>query len=212
MGEFRKFQGFSWIIDDESYFTLKHSTINRNNNFYSSDVSLTSASVKYSPTAKFDKKILVWICFSANGVSTPYFVPSGLAINKNTYLNECIVKRLIPFIKRFHSDGQYVFWPDLASSHYAKTVIEYFRDKKVNFVEKEDNPPNVAECRPIEDFWVILKAKVYEHNWLAETLDQLRNRINYCLKNVDLKAVQGLIGSISSRLDKIRRNGVIESQ
>ena len=51
----RKFQGCSWIIDDESYFTLKHSTINGNDNFYSSDVSLTSASVKYNPTAKFDK-------------------------------------------------------------------------------------------------------------------------------------------------------------
>ena len=75
---------------------------------------------------------------------------------KNTYFNECIVQRLIPFIKRFHSDGQYVFWPDLASFHYAKTVIEYFRDKKVNFVEKEDNPPNVPECRPIEDLLLLL--------------------------------------------------------
>jgi hypothetical protein len=36
-----------------------------------------------------------------------------------------------------------VFWPDLASAHYAKTMIAYLREKKVNFVEKSDNPPNV---------------------------------------------------------------------
>ena len=90
---------------------------------------------------------------------TLYQVDWQMAINKNTYLYKCIVKRLIPFIKRFHSDGQYVFWPDLASSNYAKTVIEYFRDKKVNFVEKEDNPPHLPKCRPIEDFWAILKLK-----------------------------------------------------
>ena len=48
---FRKFQVFSWIIDDESYFTLKHSTISGNDNFYSSDVSLTSASVKIQPNS-----------------------------------------------------------------------------------------------------------------------------------------------------------------
>ena len=40
----------------------------------------------------------------------------------------------------------------------------YSIDKKINFVEKEDNPQNVPECRPIKDFWAILKAKVYVDN------------------------------------------------
>ena len=72
------------------------------------------------------------------------------------YLNECIKKkRLVPFIKEHHFNDQYLFWPDLASSHYAKTVVTYFKEQKINFVEKEDNPPNVPECRPIEDFWSI---------------------------------------------------------
>ena len=26
-------------------------------------------------------------------------------------------------------------------------------EKKISFVKREDNPANVAECRPIEDFW-----------------------------------------------------------
>ena len=150
----RKFKDFDWIMDDESYFTFKHSTINGNNNFYSSDVDLTSPNVQFNPKAKFEQKILLWICFSVNGFATPYFVPSGMAVNQHVYLKECIIKRLIPFINSFHSNGRYVFWPDLASSHYAKTVIGYLRDKKINFVEKEDNPANLPECRPIETFGV----------------------------------------------------------
>ena len=35
---YRKFHNFDWVMDDESYFTLKHSTINGNKNFYSSDL------------------------------------------------------------------------------------------------------------------------------------------------------------------------------
>ena len=46
---YRKFHNLDWVMDDESYFTLKHSTINGNNNFYSSKVSKTPASVKYDP-------------------------------------------------------------------------------------------------------------------------------------------------------------------
>ena len=45
----------------------------------------------------------------------------------------------MPFIAKHHSDGQYLFWTDLASSHYAKSVIGYLREKNVQFVEKSDN-------------------------------------------------------------------------
>ena len=112
-------------MDDESYFTLKHSTINGNNNFYSSNVIETPASVKYDSISKFEDKLLVWMCWSNKRVSKPCFVPSGTAINQNIYLKECLIDKFIPFIESFHSDGQYIFWPDLASSHYANSVTSY---------------------------------------------------------------------------------------
>ena len=49
----------------------------------------------------------------------------------------------------------------------------------------KDNPANLPEVRPIEDFWSILKAKVYENNWEAKTLHQIEVRIERCLKEVD---------------------------
>ena len=83
----------------------------------------------------------------------------------------------MPFIEKHHSDGQYLFWPDLATSHYAKNVVNYFEEKTVNIVAKEDNYPNVPECRPVEHFWGILKGFVYKNNWQAKDLNQLRSRI-----------------------------------
>ena len=41
-----KYQNFLWIIDDEFYFTLTHSTINGNNNYYSSNNALKPLEVK----------------------------------------------------------------------------------------------------------------------------------------------------------------------
>ena len=75
----------------------------------------------------------------------------------SVYKNDCIIKRLIPFINKHHSDGNYVFWPDLASSHYARSVTNYLDEKNIRYVTKFDNPACVPELRPIEDFWSILK-------------------------------------------------------
>ena len=137
-------------------------------------------------------------------------MPSGLAVNQHIYLEDCIKKILVPFINEHHSDGEYLFWPDLASAHYANSVIDFLKGQNLNFVEKLDNPPNVPECRPIEGFWSILKGKVYERNWQAKNLDHLKKRIKICLGKIDLKLIQDLSKSVLRRVDNVRRNGVIE--
>ena len=45
---FRKFKNRAWILDDESYFTLSHSTINGNGYYYSSDTKVTLAKDKFT--------------------------------------------------------------------------------------------------------------------------------------------------------------------
>jgi hypothetical protein len=74
------------------------------------------------------------------------------------------------------------------------------RDKSVNFVEKAENPPNMPEIRPIENFWGILKGLVYQNNWQAENLDQLRK--------IEFELMQRLARSLPRLVDNVRRNGV----
>ena len=87
---------------------------------------------------KFEPKFLVWVRGSEKGISTPFFRKSGKAVNKTVYKG---------FIKDGVLDGNKKFWPDLASSHYATTVVEYYRAQKIKFVEKCENPANVPELK-----------------------------------------------------------------
>ena len=206
-----KNQNISWNLDDESYFTLSHGKINGNDIFYTSNIDATPASTKYTPVKKFEQKLLVWLVISERGISAPIIRKSGLAVNKTVYL-DFIKRGVIPFIKKHHSDGNYKFWPDLASSHYANTVVNYLIDQNIEFVQKCENPANVPEVRPIEDFWSILKGKVYENGWRAKNLDELRNKIRLCTRNMDQNLVQDLLASTSKRLNNIRRNGLIEKR
>jgi hypothetical protein len=96
------------------------------------------------------------------GAQRHFFFKSGLAINQFVYRDKCLKKSLIPFLRKYHSHDRYVFWPDLASAHYARTVQDYFNSQRVPFVQRKLNPANVPKCRPIEDYWGILKRKVYE--------------------------------------------------
>jgi len=145
-------------------------------------------------------------------MSEPLFFPSGLAMNQSIYLEECIKKRLIPFIRQHHSDSQYIFWPDLASSHYAKSVIRYLEEQNFNFVEKKDNPANLPEVRPIENFWGVLKRLVYKDNWQAESIEQLKRRIQFCWRKVDSDLVQQLTRSIKQKVDFVRRHDIVKNK
>ena len=91
--------------------------------------------------------MLVWVAISENGISKELIRPVGApAINQYIYLQECLIKRLQPFIEEYHSDGKYIFWPDCASSHYAYSVTKWM-DDNINYVP--EHPPKVPQARPI---------------------------------------------------------------
>jgi hypothetical protein len=63
-----------------------------NDIFYFNDLSLTPDSVSSKYCTKYEKKVLVYLVMSPKGMCTPYFRPSGLAINQDVYLEDYIKK------------------------------------------------------------------------------------------------------------------------
>ena len=112
---------------------------------------------KYTKHDKFAKKALIWqaIC-SCGKKSAPYISQSTLS--GQIYVKECLQKRLLPLIKSHNNRP--VFWPDLASIHYCKLAMEWYKKNNVKFVPKTENPPNCPELRVIEKYWVIIKRKM----------------------------------------------------
>jgi transposase len=195
------------IIDDEKYFTFSGDEMPGNAGFYSSDKRHTPTDVKFKSKQKFAPKILVWLALASKGISAPYIgTTKGPAINSDTYIEKCLPK-LLKFINKHHQDDKYIFWPDLATSHYAKTTTEWLNEHKIPFVPKGINPPNVPKARPIEDFWSILANKVYNGGWAAMNEKQLVNRIKTQLKKMDLKVVQTMMEGVRGKLRKIEDNG-----
>ena len=69
------------------------------------------------------------IAISERGMSKTLFRSSkSTDICSNVYIQECMEKRLLPFIEKYHNDYNYLFWPDLASAHRsAKTISSIYK-------------------------------------------------------------------------------------
>ncbi|CAF0730696.1 unnamed protein product [Adineta steineri] len=200
--------GCDVILDDEKYFKLSGNDVGGNGYFYSTDPATTPSNIKFQKKKTFEPKLMIWMAMSSKGVSGVYIHKSKQAVRQTTYLEECINKRLIPFIENYHQDGNYMFWPDLASAHYSNVVKERLNEKNVPFVPRPNNPPNVPQARPIETVWALLERKVYANNWEAKDLDTLARRIKLKAKELDKKMLQAMVEGVRRMLRAMWRDGL----
>jgi hypothetical protein len=92
------------------------------------------------------------LALSEKGISTPFIdTAKGSAITAGVYIDECLSKLLL-FIQTHHAGDEYIYWPDLASSHYANETTQWLLQHKIKFVPKQVNRPNIRKARSIEDF------------------------------------------------------------
>ena len=137
-------------MEDESYFTLTWSNVQRNRGYYSSDRKSDSATSEKRCGEKYCQGLLVWAAISERELSF------GSSYDQSNSLFGRETGNV--FIESNHeSVSSDVFWHDTASVHYARLVTEWLEFEEICFV------------RPIETFRAILKMKVYEADWSAKT-------------------------------------------
>ena len=118
-----------------------------------------------------ENKLLVWIAMSPRGISEPFVMTSENSVGQFVCQDNCLASRLLPFIKKIILITSF----DRSNScHYAEHPLDFWCENLIHHVDEEDNPANLPEVRPIEDFWSILKAKVYENNWEAKPYISLK--------------------------------------
>lgn len=196
---------YKCVMDDESYFTVEGNEWQSKHYFESSSHKAPDKS-KFIHKTKFPGKVLLWLAISERGISDPVFFKGGLAVNAQVYNEKC-VPALKNFIKKYHSHDKVIFWPDLASSHYANATIQNLSNQKIEFVPKQMNPPNVPQLRPIETFWANLKRKVYENGYRAKNVDCLILKIKKELKTINTEGIQRSMNELPAKIRKANRYG-----
>lgn len=187
------------VLDDKTYVKADFTTL-PGPQYYTKFVGETlPESATTIGFKKFGKKYLVWQAISSSGLQSDIFVTEGEMINKDLYVNECL-KRLISFIRKL--DAHTLFWPDLAPAHYAKVSLKFMKDKNINFVPKDMNPPNVPQCRPIERYWALVKAILKKTEGAAEGIKDFEEKWKRASEKVDKDTIINLFSGVQDKLKK----------
>lgn len=199
------------IMDDETYIDENGAFSHGSSGYYATSPTAASESVRFKNKKKFPMKVGIWWAVSEKGVSDYFCWPSGRAVNQKIYETECLKKRLVPFIERYHANDKILFWPDKASSHYAKKTIQFLNRLRIPLVPYDDNPTNLPQARPIEDLHNILKKRIFRDNFRPRDEDELLSRVDAAMQELrtthldlvikSMKRVRGLVR-------KVARDGV----
>jgi len=138
-------------------------------------------------------------------VSEP-FVKKG-TLKKEEYLDECITKRLIPFIDKYHNRSDVLFWPDMATIHYSGVVTQALNSNNIEFIPKDHNPPNCPQARPIEKFWAICKKAYSKTSITSKTTKQFTRIWRKVSFSVAEKSAHTLMARVRRVLKDIGTNG-----
>ena len=165
------------VMDDETYITQNDECKFSSKYVYTKDIKTTPEEIRYSALSKFPFKVGLWYAMSDHGISDFFIWDQGVAIDAKTYKTHCMQKRLVPFIQKHYPKGNYIFWPDKASAHYSKSVLNYLTSKQINVVPKLNNPTNVPQCRPIELQHADIKRRVFADKFQPKNSGELKEKL-----------------------------------
>lgn len=185
------------VLDDETYVKTDFSTLPGPQYYTKSEGETLSEAETTIGIEKFGKKYLVWQAISSSGARSTIFVTEG-TVNGEIYRKECLQKRLLPFLRKLGCTT--LFWPDLASCHYAGETIRFMNVNNINFVPKDMNPPNVPQCRPIERYWALVKSNLKKTGQTAKDMKDFKRKWKRASEKVDDSVVKKLMEGIQQKL------------
>lgn len=185
------------LIDDETLIKADFNQMPHQQYYVAKTKGGVSKIFKYKKRDKFAKKYMVWQAICSCGRYSSPFIMTG-TVNKDVYIKECLQKRLLPLYKSH--DIQPIFWPDLATCHYAGQTIQWYNDNQVRFVPKEHNPPNSPEVRPVEKFWAIIKRKLIKSFKPAKNMNDFKKKWKIAVKMVGEAGVKTLMAHVKQKV------------
>jgi hypothetical protein len=197
------------VIDDETYCIADPKQIPGPKYYNFRDKSKVTPEVMFKSISKFPKKFLVWQAMDQNGNVSEPFVKYG-TLNAEEYRRECLQNILLPFLRKHHSLSDCVFWPDLATVHYARDVQNWMKANGITFVQKSENPPNCPQARPIEKFWALTKREYAKTTKVPKTIQEFKKIWTDISKRVAKTHAKSLMSGVRRRLRVIGDKGVLK--
>ena len=195
---------------DESPFKVFYIPNSRNDTVWGSQ----EGNVPRADQMKFSPSVMVWGGMTGHGLTDLHFVPQGMKINSDYYIDNILEKIVKPafndsVVQRilFRPPNTGLFQQDGARCHTSVKTIRWLDENISSYIHPKDWPPNSPDLSPIENIWSILSNNVYKDPE-PKTLVHLKRRLRQAWKAVTPDTLNNLINSMPGRMrDVIKLKG-----
>ena len=167
---------------------------------YDQEICVGSPQPKKPRKSKSTHKLLIILFFESTGMIYMHWVPTGLTVNKEYY-----VEVLREFRKRFRrkwpalfKSGQWHFYQDNTSVHNSIHVTDYLTKMGINTVPQAPYNPDIAPC----DFWLFPKLKENLRHCRYETIEEMKEAVT---KVIDTLTQEDFYGTFQKVLEQYNK-------
>ena len=186
------------LFSDEKLFTVE-AICNRQNDRV---LAKSSADIPDSARSVFRRQkpssVMVWAAISKTWKSPLIFVPQGVKINTNAYI-ETILSPALQAAKKHFKNKPFVFQQDGAPSHTSKKTQKWCQDHFPGFWNKEVWPPSSPDLNPMDYcVWSLLEADACasSHASVEALKSSLKNAWAKIPQETLCKAAEGFCGRL----------------
>ena len=198
------------IFSDEKLFTVE-SIFNRQNDRV---LAKSSADIPDSTRSVFRRQkpssVMVWAAISKTWKSPIIFVPQGVKVNTNVYIDTILTPALQAAKKHF-KDKPFIFQQDGAPSHTSKKTQKWCQDHFPGFWSKEVWPPSSPDLNPM-DFcvWSVLEADACASSHVS--VEALKSSLEKAWAKMSQETLRKAAEGFRGRLERViqARGGHIE--
>ncbi len=120
----------------------------------------------------------------------PFRVDTGVKMNSENYI-KLLSENLISF---YNTKSAYLA---------AKSTMQFLSSQRIKDKKLMIRPPNSSALNPIENFWAILKRKIYENGGQFFSVNDFWDAIVTKSKDIDPTVLKNLTKSVDERLLKV---------
>lgn len=113
----KRHAGCNIIFSDEKFFLLQQSHNPQNDRLYAVRTENIPKDKKCIQRFQNVSSFMVWGAISKNGTLPLIFIEKGVKMNQEYYLNEVLIKNMLPEAQNLHPDGNICFQKDSAPAH-----------------------------------------------------------------------------------------------
>lgn len=187
------------LFTDEKLFNIEQSFNHQNDRIWSKSVKEANKSGRYVSRKGHPASVMVWAGVTATGKTPLIFVDQGVKVNSQNYLNDILVKEVLPWTQAHFAGRNWTFQQDSAPAHKAKVVQDWCKTNFPSMITSAEWPPYSPDLNPMDfSVWSVLESKACATP--HKNLDSLKRALQKAWDQLDVAYLSATVGDFHKRL------------